>query len=90
MRGSPLGVRYVTIYGANDFSLRFCTDAGSRKLSHIRSHARVHLTCGNLQPPNDSIYLQLAGQASVIDAAGEKRAFWREEWRRYFSSQGRR
>jgi general stress protein 26 len=78
-------VRYVSIYGKENFDLRFCTDAGSRKIRHIRDRPDVHLTCGNLRPPNDSAFLQIAGRAAVIHDADEKRAFWREEWTRYFS-----
>src|SRR5512137_1067223 len=78
-------VRYVTVYADAGFRLRFCTDEGSRKVRHIRARPEVHLTCGNLQPPDDSAYLQIAGCAAVVIAAEEKRAFWREEWTRYFS-----
>ena len=58
-------VRYVTIEADEDFALRCCTSLGSRKAKQILKNPEVHLTCGNLQPPNDSAFLQIAGRAEI-------------------------
>jgi len=77
-------VRYVTVRLSDGMMLRFVTDAGSRKVAHIRGLPEVHLVCGSLQPPEDSAYLQIAGRAEVSGDPEEKRSLWNEELRRYF------
>jgi len=81
--GAPW-VRYVTIYSERDFTLSFCTSLSSRKARHIAVHPEVHLTCGNLEPPDDSAYLQIAGRAEIRSDAETKTKCWLEGWRRYF------
>ncbi len=82
--GAPW-VRYVTIRGECDFTLSFCTSLTSRKARHIAANPEVHLTCGLLQPPDDSAYLQIAGRAEIRSDAATKTKYWLEGWRRYFS-----
>lgn len=77
-------VRYVTVRADDDLTLRICTDAASRKATEIRARPEVHLTCGNLNPPDDSVYLQIAGRAEVSTDPEEKRALWTDEYLRYF------
>jgi general stress protein 26 len=77
-------VRYVTVRATGDLTLRIVTDAASRKVAEIRSHPDVHLTCGNLKPPDDSVYMQIAGLAAMSTDPGEKRELWNDEYRRYF------
>jgi uncharacterized pyridoxamine 5'-phosphate oxidase family protein len=62
--GAPW-VRYVTIESGSDFTLRFCTSASSRKVGHMAGNPAVHLACGNLQPPDDSVFLQVVGRAEI-------------------------
>jgi general stress protein 26 len=81
--GAPW-VRYVTISADPDFTLRFCTSLGSRKAGEIVANPDVHLTCGNLQPPDDSAFLQIAGRAEIRRDGKTKTENWNEEWRRYF------
>ncbi len=81
--GAPW-VRYVTIRSEGDFTLSFCTSLASRKARHIAAHPEVHLTCGNLEPPDDSAYLQIAGRAGIRDDTATKRQYWLEGWSRYF------
>jgi len=81
--GAPW-VRYVSIESEPDFTLRFCTSRASRKVGHIGNNPDVHLTCGNLQPPDDSAYLQVAGRAEICSDAETKARYWQDEWRRYF------
>jgi general stress protein 26 len=81
--GAPW-VRYVTIESDADFTLRFCTSNSSRKARQMSANAAVHLACGNLQPPDDSVFLQVAGHAEIRGDKKTKTDCWREEWRRYF------
>ncbi|HSQ35645.1 MAG TPA: pyridoxamine 5'-phosphate oxidase family protein [Candidatus Binatia bacterium] len=82
--GAPW-VRYVTIRSEADFILNFCTAYSTRKARQMKDNPRVHLTCGDLQPPDDSVYLQIAGQAEIRADAATKKNHWQEGWRRYFS-----
>ena len=81
--GAPW-VRYVTIESDPDFTLRFCTSLGSRKARQITDNPAVHLTCGNLQPPDDSAFLQIVGRAEIRSDEATKTLYWQDEWRRYF------
>ena len=80
----PPWVRYVTISADADFTLRFYTSLGSRKAGEMAANPNVHLTCGNLQPPDDSAFLQIAGRAEIRRDNKTKAEHWNEEWRRYF------
>ncbi len=82
--GAPW-VRYVTVRAGNDFTLSFCTARSTRKARQIAARPDVHLTCGNLNPPDGSAYLQVAGRAEVRSDAAARREHWQEEWRRYFT-----
>ncbi len=81
--GAPW-VRYVTIRSERDFTLSFCTSLASRKARHIAANPEVHLTCGLLEPPDDSAYLQIAGRAEIRTDTATKAKCWLEGWRRYF------
>ncbi|MBN2345070.1 MAG: pyridoxamine 5'-phosphate oxidase family protein [Candidatus Aminicenantes bacterium] len=81
--GAPR-VRYVTVRALEDLTLHFCTSHASRKARQIAAHPDVHLTCGNLEPPDDSAYLQVAGRAEIRSDAATKRQYWLEGWSRYF------
>lgn len=82
--GAPW-VRYVTIRAEADFTLHFCTAHSTRKARQIEKNPMVHLTCGNLLPPDDSVYLQIAGQAELRADAATRHKYWQEGWRRYFT-----
>ncbi|MCX6555599.1 MAG: pyridoxamine 5'-phosphate oxidase family protein [Candidatus Aminicenantes bacterium] len=81
--GAPW-VRYVTIEADPNFTLRFCTSRSSRKTGEIAANPDVHVACGNLQPPDDSAFLQIAGRAEICREGKIKAGYWKEEWRRYF------
>jgi len=81
--GAPW-VRYVTVRAEKDFTLHFCTGLSTRKARHIAARPEVHLTCGSLQPPDDSAYLQVGGRAEIRSDAAIKAAYWQDGWRRYF------
>lgn len=82
--GAPW-VRYVTIRAESDFTLTFCTGRSTRKAKQLMANPDVHLTCGNLQPPDDSAYLQIVGRAEIRSDAATKLNYWQEGWRRYFT-----
>lgn len=82
--GAPW-VRYVTVRAEKDFTLNFCTARSTRKARQIMAHPDVHLTCGDLNPPDGSVYLQIAGRAEVRSDAATRLRYWQEEWRRYFT-----
>jgi general stress protein 26 len=77
-------VRYVTVRITDDLSLRVVTGASTRKAAEIRACPFVHLTCGALKPPDDSVYLQIAGRAELSTDPEEKRSLWIDEYLRYF------
>jgi len=77
-------VRYVTLLAKTGFPLVFCTDVHSRKMAHIRANPEVHLTSGNLEPPDDSVYLQIQGRAEVSTDPSARSRYWKKEWTRYF------
>ena len=81
--GAPW-VRYVTIRAEKDLTLSFCTGLSTRKAGEIAAHPAVHLTCGVLNPPDGSVFLQIAGRAEIHSDAATKLKYWQEEWRRYF------
>jgi general stress protein 26 len=81
--GAPW-VRYVTIRAAGDFTLNFCTARSTRKAREIAANPAVHLTCGSLQPPDDSVFLQIAGRAEIHSDAATRAKYWQKEWQRYF------
>lgn len=81
--GSPW-VRYMTVRGERDFTLTFGTGLSTRKARQIAARPDVHLTCGMLQPPDDSAYLQIVGRAEIRSDAATKLKYWQEGWRRYF------
>jgi general stress protein 26 len=81
--GAPW-VRYVTIRADRDFTLNFCTALSTRKAREIAANPSVHLTCGVLSPPDDSVFLQIAGRAEIRADAATRGKYWRNEWQRYF------
>jgi general stress protein 26 len=81
--GAPW-VRYVTVRAEKNLSLNFCTGLSTRKAVEIAANPEVHLTCGNLQPPDDSVFLQIAGRAEIHADTVTKHQYWQEKWRCYF------
>lgn len=77
-------VRFVTLFAKADFPLLFCTDIGSRKIAHIKKNPEVHITCGNLAPPDDSVYLQIQAKAAIITNPKTRKSYWNADYIRYF------
>jgi general stress protein 26 len=83
--GGKPWVRYVTVTGSDDLALRFSSFLKSRKVAQIRNNPEVHLTCGVTSPESADSYLQIQGRAEVTTDEGERKAYWKEELKRYFS-----
>lgn len=82
--GAPWA-RYVTVRAGHDLTLSFCTARSTRKARQIAARPEVHLTCGELRPPDGSAWLQIAGRAEIRDDAATRARYWQEGWARYFS-----
>lgn len=82
--GTPW-VRYVMVTGDTDLTLRFASFLGSRKVAQVKKNPEVHLTCGVTSPESADSYLQIQGRAEVTVEEAERRAYWKEELKRYFS-----
>ena len=78
-------VRYVMATGDKDLTLRFASFLDSRKVVQMKKNPEVHLTCGVTTPESADSYLQIQGRAEVITEEAERRAYWKEELKRYFS-----
>jgi general stress protein 26 len=81
--GAPW-VRYVTIHGYPDLTVRFATAADSRKLEHISGNPRVHLTTGVEGAATAAEWVQMAGLAEVLTDPGQRRDFWSDPLKAYF------
>jgi general stress protein 26 len=77
--------RYVFPNGSGDMSIRFSSFLDSRKVAQIRKNPEVHLTCGVTDPQTASSYLQIQGRAEITSDEAERKAYWKEELKRYFS-----
>ena len=78
-------VRYVMVTGDKDLSLRFASFLESRKVAQIKKNPEVHLTCGVTSPESADSYLQVQGRAEVTTDEAQRRAYWKDELKRYFS-----
>ena len=78
-------VRYVMATGDKDLTLRFASFLGSRKVAQVKKNPEVHLTCGVTSPESADSYLQIEGRAEVTTDEAQRRAYWKEELKRYFS-----
>jgi general stress protein 26 len=78
-------VRYVVTMGDKDLTLRFTSYLDSRKVAQMKKNPEVHLTCGANSLESEDSYLQIQGRAEVATDETERRGFWREDLKRYFS-----
>ncbi len=51
----------------------------------MKKNPEVHLTCGVTSPESADSYLQIQGHAEVTTDEAERRAYWKDELKRYFS-----
>jgi general stress protein 26 len=78
-------VRYVMATGDKDLNLRFASFLTSRKVEQMKKNPEVHLTCGVTSPETADSYLQIQGRAEVTTDETDRRSYWKEELKRYFS-----
>ncbi|MBN2344589.1 MAG: pyridoxamine 5'-phosphate oxidase family protein [Deltaproteobacteria bacterium] len=82
--GSPW-VRYVTTRADDKMTIRFATPLHSRKVSHIEANPNVHITCGCNDLTTASVWVQIAGNASIKIDEASKKAFWNDFLNAYFT-----
>ena len=78
-------VRYVMALADPDLTIRVATFLSSRKVRHIRGNPEVHLAAGASSLATAGNYLQVQGRAEVVTDQAERHAFWRDQYRAYFS-----
>jgi len=69
-------VRYVMMMTAEDMTMSFATFVQARKVSQIKAHPEVHLTCGVTNPSEVIPYLQIQGKATLKTDEQTRHAFW--------------
>jgi general stress protein 26 len=78
--------RYIVPLADKDLNIRFATYLGSRKVKQLQARPDVHLSAGdNTLTSMGTPYLQIAGTARVSTDPGEKKAFWNDNLKAYFS-----
>jgi len=78
-------VRYVTVRGSEDLTIRFATPKNSRKVAHIQRNRHVHLTCGATDLKTATACLQIEGSAEFVTERPEREAYWHDALKRYFT-----
>lgn len=83
-QGKPW-TRYVIVAVANDVTIRCATFMQARKVQHIRANSEVHLVAGVPDMTVQNNYLQIQGKAEIVTDQAEKKSFWNDSMRAYFS-----
>ena len=78
-------VRYVAPTADETLTLRFASFLKSRKVAQIRKNPEVHLTGGVTELETAENYLQIQGRAEIVTDEAQRKAYWKEELKRYFS-----
>ena len=78
-------VRYVTMVGAKDFTMKFTTSMKSRKVNHIKNNWEVHILCGLSSMETAKQYLQIQGKAKISRDAVLRDEMWQDFMSKYFS-----
>lgn len=78
-------VRFVAPTGDEELTLRFASFLNSRKVSQIRRNPEVHLTSGATGLESADSYLQIQGRAEIVTDESARKAYWKDELKRYFS-----
>ena len=86
-RGIPW-VRYMIGVIEDDLTMRFPTFAGTKKVSQIRAHPFVHVTCGDTDNRSPGTYLQIEGRARIVDTPEDRSRTWTTRIEKWFSGPG--
>jgi general stress protein 26 len=81
--GNPW-VRYVTIRGDEDLTIRFATPLNSRKVDQLKKNPHVHLTCGATDLASANEWVQITGVAQVKTDLAIRKSFWDNFLSAYF------
>lgn len=77
--------RYIMTKTSGDLVIRSSAFISSRKVAQIREHSEVHLNCGISDMRNDSCYLQIQAAAIVSCDPAEKKSYWNDSMKSYFT-----
>jgi general stress protein 26 len=79
-------VRFVVPTSDKDLNFRFATHFQSRKIEQMRKNPNVHLVLGrNTVDDMGHPWLQVVGKAEIHTEETERRGYWRDEMKAYFS-----
>ena len=78
-------VRYVVGKADNQLVFRFCSRIDTRKISQVRKNPNVHLSLGAKDLESANHWLQVEGRAEVSTDKTERKSFWFDDLKNYFS-----
>ena len=81
--GAPR-VRYVTGHLNDQLELRFGTSLRTPKIAQLRRDSRVSITLHGLSP-RVATWLEIEGRAAISVSAEERRSFWLDGLRGFFT-----
>lgn len=73
--GTPW-TRYVVVKADDQMNIWFATFKNSRKIRQIAKNPQVHLVLGVTDPQTAVSWLQVQGQAEILEDAETKKAVW--------------
>ena len=68
--------RYVVVIADDQMNIWFATFKNSRKIEQIAKNSHVHLVLGVTDPQTAVSWLQVEGQAEILDDPETKNAVW--------------
>jgi general stress protein 26 len=78
-------VRYVIGMADENLIIRFSTFIKSRKVAQIEKNQEVHIVCGVSSLEAVEHYIQIQGKAEITVDEEERKKFWHDDLKAYFS-----
>ena len=78
-------VRYVIGIADESLTIRFSTFLTSRKVAQVKKNNEVHIVCGVSNIETAKHYIQIEGKAEITRDEQERKRFWNDELKAYFS-----
>lgn len=78
-------VRYVIGMADENLTVRFSTFVTSRKVRQIEKNQEVHILCGVSDLDTSENYIQIQGKAEITKDEAERKKFWHDDLKEYFS-----
>lgn len=78
-------VRYVMGKADENLGFRFCSSLSARKIGQIKKNPNVHICFGSKDLETAKHYIQVEGLAEVTTDKAEKKSFWFDQLKNYFS-----